>query len=460
MSFRMRRSRLSVTALVSTVVLGLTVSGCGRSSSGGGNQGGTSASASASASPSDSGVGDIGTLKHICGPGTPTGPTARGLTASTIKIGVMSDPGAAAAPGIEQEFFDVADAFSKWCNAAGGINGRKIVIDKRDAKLFNVAQEMIGACQSDFMLVGGGNALDDAGVKPRLACGLGQIAAYTVSTAASDAGLQVKPSPTIATQSPIGPVRLLAEAFPDSRTKGVALGSATLASLTEASKKTRQAITELGIRVNALQIKPVLVDNFRPYMEQLKTSGTVGLYEVSGQDVTPEVQAIKNIGWNPEWLLYSYQFYTAQSVQAAKALGTFPNVYIGLNQVPFELSDVPVVKQIKAQLLAAVKNPGFTQLTAESYSAWMLWAKAATACGDNLTQACVLQKAGSETAWTAGGLTPATSTSPDAKAISDCTLLVRLTTNGWVYDRKVTHPNKGLFNCDPANTQIVDANPG
>jgi Periplasmic binding protein len=459
MIFQNRRSRLSIVAAASAAALGIAVAGCGRSSSPGGGGASSSASSSASASASTAGAGDIGTLKNICGPGTPKPLSGRGLSGTTIRLGVMSDPGAAAAPGIEQEFFDVGDAFSKWCNAAGGINGRKIVIDKRDAKLFNVAQEMIGACQQDFMLVGGGNALDSAGVKARLACKLGQIGAYTVSTEATDAGLQVKPMPTSATQLPIGGTRLLALAYPDSKTKGVAIGSATLASLTEAAKKTHQAYTDAGFKVTAVQIKPVLVDNFRPYMEQLKTTGTVGLYEVSGQDITPEVQAIKNIGWNPEWLQYSYQFYTAQSVQAAKALGTFPATYIQLNQVPFELSSVPVVSQIKSQLLAAVSNPGFTQLTAESYSAWMLWAKAATACGDNLTQDCILQKAGSETAWTAGGLAPPVSTSPTATSISNCVIMVRLTASGWVYDKKVTDPNRGLFNCDPANVATVNANP-
>ena len=41
----------------------------------------------------------------------------------------------------------MAKAFAKWCNAAGGINGRKIVIDKHDAKLFNGAQQILDACQ-------------------------------------------------------------------------------------------------------------------------------------------------------------------------------------------------------------------------------------------------------------------------------------------------------------------------
>ena len=44
-------------------------------------------------------------------------------------------------PGLEAEFPQQAKAFAAWCNASGGINGRKIVIDNRDAALFNAAQE-------------------------------------------------------------------------------------------------------------------------------------------------------------------------------------------------------------------------------------------------------------------------------------------------------------------------------
>ena len=131
---------------------------------------------------------------------------------------MLGDPGAAAAPGLEQEFFDTADAFAKWCNAAGGINGRTIVVDKLDAKLFNGAAEVIQACQKDFMLVGGGNALDAPDVKPRLACKLGQIPAYTVSPEATAAGLQVTPVASVPTNYPVGPLRLLAAAFPDTQT--------------------------------------------------------------------------------------------------------------------------------------------------------------------------------------------------------------------------------------------------
>ena len=53
------------------------------------------------------------------------------------------------------------------CNEAGGILGRKIVLNKRDGKLTEAATRVVEACQSDFMLVGNGNGFDDGTVKPR-----------------------------------------------------------------------------------------------------------------------------------------------------------------------------------------------------------------------------------------------------------------------------------------------------
>ena len=103
-------------------VLALALAGCGRSSSGGGGGGGGSSTPPASASASSSaaaGPGDFGTLSKICGPGTPSGPTARGLTNTEIRIGVTADPGAAAAPGLEQEFFDTADGFCQVVQRGG-----------------------------------------------------------------------------------------------------------------------------------------------------------------------------------------------------------------------------------------------------------------------------------------------------------------------------------------------------
>jgi hypothetical protein len=461
MQARLRSRRSTGVVLLSAAMALAVTSACGRSSNapvGGG--GTTSAPSAATTTSASAGVGDIGTLKGICGPGTAKGATARGVTDSEIHIGTTADPGAAAAPGLEQEFFDTGDAFTKWCNAAGGINGRKIVLDKWDAKLFEVAAQIVNACQKDFMLVGNGNAFDSAGVKQRLACNLGQIPSYTVSPEAAKAGQQVNVVPSNPTQYPYGPLRLLTAAYPDTKKGGIGIGSSTIASLTPLGKRIQQALTADGVKVTALQEKPALVDNFRPYMEQLKAAGTVGYDEIQGQDPTPEVQAMNNVGWKPQWILYSVQFYTPQSVQAAAAASTpFPASYVGFSHLPFELSSdpkYPVLNEIKTQLKAAVKNPRFTDFTASSYSAWMLWAQSATACGSTLTEACVLAKAGAHTDWTGGGLYPPTNTSPANPQVTQCWLVVRLTPTGWVYDKKVTNPNSDVYNCDPKNVATVN----
>jgi hypothetical protein len=437
-------------------VLAVTIAGCGRSSSSSGAKapsGATKTSSAATSAPA--GKGDFGTLKAICGSGTPNGPTGRGISNTELRIGVLADPGNTVAPGLEQEFFDAADGFSKWCNAAGGINGRKIVIDKWDAKLFNVGQAVTNACQKDFMLVGGGNAIDDASVKPRLACKLAQIPGYDVSVAAANAGLQVKAAPSDPTKFGYGPLRLLINAYPDAK-KGMGVGSSNIATLVPIGKRTAQALTDSGVKVTAIQEKPPSVNNYRPYMEQLKSTGTIGLYEFEGQSIAPEIQAMKDIGWTPQFIYYTSQFYTPQTAAAAKSLGTYPPTYVGLSHLPFELSDqFPILADIKEQLTAAVANPRFTEYTAEAYSAWSLFALSATQCGADLTSACVLQKAGAHTDWTGAGLTPPVSTSPTNSKPSSCWLVIRLTPSGWVYDKKITDPDNGLYNCDPKNTVTV-----
>ena len=98
----------------------------------------------------------------ICEPGPGGASSVRGVGAKTINIAVFNDASNTVEPGLEVEFLQQAQAFAAWCNASGGINGRKIVIDNRDAALFNAAQVTNQACQSDFMAVGGGMALDRA----------------------------------------------------------------------------------------------------------------------------------------------------------------------------------------------------------------------------------------------------------------------------------------------------------
>jgi hypothetical protein len=450
----MSTSRRVAAPLAVTALLTLAIGACGRSGGDTPAAPPSSGGASASASGGSGAQGDFGSLKAVCGPGDAKGATARGVTDSEIRIAVTADPGAAAAPGLEQEFFDTADGFSKWCNAAGGILGRKIVVDKLDAKLFNVGQVFTQACQRDFMAVGNGNAFDSAGVKIREGCKLGQIPAYVVSPEAVVAKYQVQPTPIPPNYVNNGAIRLLANAYPKTKTNGLGVAGSSLASLIPTGKKAVEYSQDIGLKVPVYQSQPVQVDNYRPYMEQLKGAGVAGFYQITGQDPSPIVQAIKNVGWNPDWILSSVQFYAPQAVQAAKALGTFPPIYVQFTALPFELQDqYPVLKQTVDIIDSAVSKPKLTTYTLSSMSAWLLWAQSAKACGSNLTSDCVLQKAQDNTAWTAGGLYPP----QDVKGgtASPCIAIVKLTSSGFVYDKQVTDPDQGAFNCNPDNLKKV-----
>src|SRR6202167_2943679 len=152
----------------------------------------SSTAAASTAASSSSGVWPG--VGKICEPGPGGASSVRGVGKKTINIAVFNDASNTVIPGLEVEFVQQATAFADWCNAAGGINGRKIVIDNRDAALFNAAQQATAACQSDFMAVGGGMALDQPSVPIREKCGLGQISGYVVSNASDLATDQVDPS--------------------------------------------------------------------------------------------------------------------------------------------------------------------------------------------------------------------------------------------------------------------------
>src|ERR1700722_1815968 len=67
----------------------------------------------------------------ICEPGSGGASTVRGVGKKTINIAVFNDASNTIDPGLEAEFPQQATAFADWRTAAGGIDGRKLVIDNR-----------------------------------------------------------------------------------------------------------------------------------------------------------------------------------------------------------------------------------------------------------------------------------------------------------------------------------------
>jgi hypothetical protein len=437
--------------MVAVAAVSLVAAGCGRSSKSSSSSSGSSTTAGAS----DLASGDFGTLKKVCGSGSAKGATDKGVTDTSINVATMSDPGNTAVPGLNQELFDSGDAFVGWCNDAGGINGRKIVLHKRDAALTNVAAKMVESCnQPDFMLVGNGEALDATGVQQRQACGLPEIPAYDVSSAAGSAKDTIMPIPVPNNQSNMGGLlRQLAAADPVS-IKHYALINSTQQSIKDSGDRDRAAAEKLGYSTVHYEEAPIQVNNWRPYAENLKSSGT----QVFGFQSNPNLDAallssLKDIGYAPKYMVLNANNYDPALISLGGAALLLPGgVYVNTTQIPFELADkYPAMQKYIGLLNKYVPNAKPKSLGISSFSAWLLWAEAAKACGSQLTRTCVMDKAGATTNWTGGGLHAPQKPGNATIGGSQCFVALKATPSGFVVDSTITKPNNDIFNCDPAN---------
>jgi hypothetical protein len=94
-----------------------------------------------------------------------------GITDSQIRLAVIADVDTPVQPGLFQKSVDAVRAWAKVVNQAGGIAGRKLVIDFIDSKLNpnETRNAIITACANDFALVGG-EALFVNNVDDMVAC--------------------------------------------------------------------------------------------------------------------------------------------------------------------------------------------------------------------------------------------------------------------------------------------------
>lgn len=432
--------------------LALSSAACGRSSSPVANHdASTSSSAGSPSASSTSSAGSFGSLKNICGPGNAKGATARGVTDTEINIAVFSDLGNTIVPGLGKEFVQTAESFATWCNAAGGINGRKIVIHSRDGKLFNSAAAVVNACQTDFMDVGGAMALDEATVKPRVACKLGDIPAYHVSVAAVQAPYQVQINGAPSTSAVVAGALAMARLDP-AITAHTGLYASNLSSTFALTKRSVLALEKSGFTVKDVQKVPTAVTNWRPYVSSSQQAGTQFINVSGVGGYSSFFAGFQDVGYQPKYLMFSPDTYGPALADGVKQATNPAPSYVYTQFLPFELrSQVPVVQQaydVLTKNTAPDRLGAWNQL---SLSAWLLWAQSATACGSGLTVDCVLQKAGANSAWTSAGLQGAVNLDPGHLAYSNCYLILSITKSGWSYDKAATKPTQDYFNCDPAN---------
>jgi hypothetical protein len=397
------------------------------------------------------GPGDFGTLKKVCGPGTQTKASAQGVTANTINVATSSDPGFAGRRGLNQEIFDAGEVFTKWCNDAGGIAGRKIVLHEYDAALFNFDAGIKKACAADFFLVGNGNVFDNnPGQRDRLACLLPEIPTYEVSLEGRDSDLTVQPVPNKSTEYAAAPFNYVAQKFPEAIKSVVTMTGNISATLLVDAQATETAKT-LGWTVKAdILYNPIGETTWVPFAQQLKDKGAKGLiYTGEPQNFALLAKAIQQINYKLDFVIVAANHYDQNMIKDGGS--AIHNVYMVIGFVPYEKASENPATQQYLDLFEKYKPNGKSHaaLGLQTFSAWLLFAKAASACGDDLTRKCVYDNALTETEWTGGGLN-APQNVKDQTA-GTCGIVLEASPTGFAPPAGFT-PNSGkFFSCDPKN---------
>jgi ABC-type branched-subunit amino acid transport system substrate-binding protein len=408
--------------------------------------------AAATLSSSSSGVWPG--VGKICEPGSGGGSLVRGVGKKMIKIAVFNDAANTVLPGLEVEFVQQATAFADWCNAAGGINGRQIVIDNRDAALFNASQQVTAACQSDFMAVGGGLVLDQPSVPIREKCGLGQISGYVVSNASDLATLQVDPNGFNTDSVTSGWFGALAKAYPKA-VKSAGMGAEDTPSILQPETKEEFGAEAQGWKVVDFPEPPVSVENWAPYVEDYQSKGAEALWPADSGNFVPFAQAMTTAGYKPAFIALSTQFANSQTQQAVAANPSLPPVYIETAWWPLSMaSQNPSTEELVTTMHQYAKGDTIDFDDEEGAEAWLLWAKSASACGASLTVSCVLTHAAVTKNWDAGGIQAPVAQltlSNENPQPSPCFAMLKVEAKGIVFDKGITRPTQSIWNCNPKN---------
>jgi ABC-type branched-subunit amino acid transport system substrate-binding protein len=387
---------------------------------------------------------DFQSLTNVCQPGDGGGDTAQGVTAKEIKVGVVTDFGFTQ----NREFINAAEAFTKWCNDAGGINGRKLGFNTRDAKLFEYRQRIVEACKQDFFLVGGGAAFDGSGTKDRLKCLLPEIPGQTVSLENRGSDLQVDPMafPQSTGLYP-GYFRwLVKEAHPESNNAvGLIVGDVGVTKIL--ASQVKETFDALGSKVVYNDVYPPGgVPDWTPYAQAIKSAGAKGLVFFGDfKDLAKLEQSLTDVGATMSWIDANSNAYRKEFLDLVGANVGKQTNYADTSVYPLEnAADNPATKQLVETIKKYVPEADITKPVVNAWSAWLLFATAARDCGAQLTRKCVYDKARAHATWDGAGLhQPTDLANPKSKTV--CFNAEKATPSGWQpADFK---PNNGAYRC-------------
>jgi ABC-type branched-subunit amino acid transport system substrate-binding protein len=349
----------------------------------------------------------------------------------------------------DPQLVNAAHVFTSWCNAAGGIDGRRIVADIHDTSLFAVVPAVTAACGSDFVMAGGSAALDGLGVRQRLQCLLPDFPAQADMTTNINSGLQVYPITYGHSFSAFAGYYnwLLRQAYPGSGSSVAVVYGDTAITQTASAQATETLKAEGASTVLQVAFPPTGVANWTPYAESIKNHGVKGLsFYGTPQELAGFELALTNIGYKLDWIDTDPDSYTQGFIQIAGKSLSFQRNYADIFALfpPEKASSNPSTAQVVSLFHQYAPGQPVTLQVLQAFSAWLIFAASAESCGADLTRKCVYQAALTQTAWTGGGLTaPVNLAQPDSPPT--CMVVEQASPDGW--QPAAFGPNDGAYRC-------------
>jgi ABC-type branched-subunit amino acid transport system substrate-binding protein len=448
------------------VVLGVLVAACGdRGEDTSGGAGGGDDDGGTETTTAGAGDGDFGTLEGVCGPNEGGGAVAdappeeiQGVTEDSIAVGTVADPGFDARPGLNLEIHDAATAFTEWCNAAGGINGKQIGLTLYDAAFSNYQPEVEAACETEFALVGSGALQDNLWPDVGAPCGLIDVAGFSVTP--EKAGVvgadpletrTVQPLPNPSDALAVAGSILLQDEFPGAADRTGVLWS-DFPTLVVQAERITEGWEAAGQEIVHTDIyNTVGESNWTPFATAVQSADVQFLSFIGeGENLARLQQALQEIGFEPEVTYQEVNFYDQEYLAAAgsAAEGTF----IRLTFWPFEEADQNPATQQYIDNVEAIDGK-VAGLGVQSTSAWLLFATVAAECdrNDDLTRTCILEGTAATSDWDGGGLH--IEASPGTNEGGSCVILMRVEDGAFV---RHAPTDEDYFCPDDAVVELTD----
>ncbi len=282
------------------------------------------------------------------------------------------------------------------------------------------------------MLVGGGAVFDQDGVKVRLECLMPDIDGYVVSPGARGADLTAQPIPNPVDRVGNGLYKYLEKKFP-AGAKAFGVITPDLPSTREAGNQNKDVVDALGWKKVYDDVYPSLgPTSWTPYAQSLKSAGVKGLIWVGEPEFLAKlIQAMNDINYSPDFISINANNYDRGLIDNAGA-ALKDNVYMSTPFVPFEEAKPGSATKQYLDAFAEYLPDGKARAAygAQAFSAWLLFAQSAKACGNDLTRKCVYDNAKQVTDWTGGGLHAPQNVR--ANSVSECMTVLKATARGFV----------------------------